>query len=136
SASSATVVLRREGMDQPWRMSWPLDARANGSRIESALRKLQDVRIRQFVSDDPKAELEPFGLAPTELEIGFANGSNSVGLIQFGHSVSNDFSTVDVRRAGQVGVFAVERDLLLSWCALLNDFRDPYLLGPLDPVDS
>ena len=127
-ASSATFVLQREGMDQPWRMSWPLDARANGSRIESALRKLQDVRIRQFVSDDPKAELEPFGLTPTELEIGFANGSNSVGLIQFGHSVSNDFSRVYARRAGQVGIFAVERDLLLSWCALLNDFRDPYLL--------
>lgn len=135
-ASSATFVLQREGTNQGWRMSWPLDARANASRIESALRKLQNLRIRQFVSDDPKADLEPFGLAPTELELGFSNGSNSVGLIQFGHSVSNDFSRVYARRAGQVGVFAVERDLLLSWCALLNDFRDPYLLGSLDPVDS
>lgn len=135
-ASSATFVLQREGMDQPWRMSWPLDARANASRINSALGKLQNLRIRQFVSDDSKVDLEPFGLAPTELEIGFANGSNSVDLIQFGHSVSNDFSRVYARRAGQVGVFAVERDLLLSWCALLNDFRDPYLLGPLDAVDS
>jgi hypothetical protein len=135
-ASSATFVLQREGIDQAWRMSWPLDARANASRIESALQKLQNLRIRQFVSDDPKADLEPFGLAPTELELGFANGSNSVGLIQFGHSVSNGFSKVYARRAGQVGVFAVERDLLLSWCALLNDFRDPYLLGPLEAVDS
>jgi hypothetical protein len=135
-ASSATFVLQREGTNQGWRMSWPLDARANTSRIESALRKLQNLRIRQFVSDDPKVDLEPFGLAPTELELGFSDGSNTVGLIQFGHSVSNDFSRVYARRVGQVGVFAVERDLLLSWCAQLNDFRDPYLLGSLERVDS
>ena len=134
--SSATFVLQRDGTNQPWRMTWPLDTRANSARIDSALRKLQQLKIRQFVSDDPKADLEPFGLAPTELELGFAEGSNTVGLIQFGHSVSNDFSRVYARRIGQVGIFSVERDLLLSWCALLNDFRDPYLVGPLEPVES
>jgi hypothetical protein len=53
-ASSATFVVQRDSTNRLWRMVWPLDARANRARIEESLSKLQDLRIRQFVSDDPK----------------------------------------------------------------------------------
>jgi hypothetical protein len=135
-ASSATFVLQRDATNQSWRMAWPLDARANSSRIDTGLQKLRDLRIRQFISDEPAVDLEPFGLAPAELELGFSNGTNASVLIQFGRSATNDLSRVYARRVGQTGVFAVDKDLLLSWCAFLNDFRDQHLVSSIGPVDS
>ncbi len=135
-ASSSTFVLQRDLSKGLWRMVWPLDARANGSRIEESLSKLQKLRIRQFVSDDLKPDLEPLGLSPPELELGFANGTNSLAVLQFGRSPTNDFSRVYARRAGQTGIFTVDKNLLLVWCAFLNDFRDPRLLSFTNPVDA
>jgi hypothetical protein len=135
-ASSATFVLQRDATNQSWRMAWPLDARANSSRIDTGLEKLRNLRIRQFISDEPASDLEPFGLAPAELELGFSNGTNGSVLIQFGRSATNDLSQVYARRVGQIGVFTVDKDLLLSWCAFLNDFRDQHMLSSIGAVDS
>ena len=135
-ASSSTFVLLRDPTNRLWRMVWPLDARANQSRIEEGLRKLQELRIRQFVSDDPKADMEGMGLAPAELELGFANGTNTLALLQFGRSPTNNTANLYAHRASQPGVFAVAKDLLLGWCAFLNDFRDPHLLSLPDSVEA
>jgi hypothetical protein len=133
-ASSSTFVLQRNLTNGLWRMVWPLDARANQARIAGALTNLQQVRIRQFVSDDPKIDPELFGLAPAELELGFFKGSNSPALLQFGRSATNDITQVYARRGGQAGTFTVDKDPLLAWCAFLNDFRDPHLLTLTDRV--
>jgi hypothetical protein len=135
-ASSTTFVLQRDATNRLWRMAWPLDARANNMLIDEALQKLRKIRIREFVSDDPKVDLEPLGLSPPELELGFARGANSPVLLHFGRSPSNDVNRVYARRAGEPGVFAVDKDLLLDWCALLNNFRDPHLLTATEPLDS
>lgn len=133
--SSSTFVLLRDPTNQLWRMSWPLDARANHPRIQESLQELQQLRIREFVSDDPKPDLEPFGMAPPELELGFSTGTNALALLQFGRCPTNDLTRVYARRSGQTGVFTVDKALLLAWCGFLNDFRDPRLLGPMTQVD-
>lgn len=135
-ASSSTFVLQREPTNRLWRMVWPLDARANHSRILEALQQLQQVRIRRFVSDDPQTDLEALGLAPAELELAFASRTNTLALLQFGRSPTNDFTKVFARRVGQTGVFTVDKAFLLEWCAFLNDFRDPYLLSATGPLES
>jgi len=135
-ASTSTLVLQRESTNGVWRMAWPLDARANHAWIEKGLRKLREIRIREFVSDDPKADLEPLGLSPAELDLGFARGTNGLVLLQFGRSPTNDPSRIYARRGGSAGVFTVDKELLLGWCALLNDFRDPHLLSSAEPLDS
>jgi uncharacterized protein DUF4340 len=135
-ASSSTFVLQRNSTNGLWRMVWPLDTRANQSRILGALTNLRQLRIRQFVSDDPKSDPEPFGLAPADLELGFSNGSNALALLQFGRSATNDVTEVYARRGGQPGTFAVEKDPLVAWCSFLNDFRDPHLLSLTDRVGS
>jgi hypothetical protein len=134
--SSSTFVLQRDVTNRVWRMVWPLDARANHPRIEESLEELQQLHIREFVSDDPKPELEPFGLTPPELELGFATGTNTLASLQFGRSPTNDLTRVYARRVGQTGVFAVDKALLLAWCAFLNDFRDPRLLDSTAQVDT
>ena len=135
-SSSATFVLQREPAGQLWRMVWPLEARANNSRIQAALQKLGDLRIRRFVSDDPKPDLESVGLDPAELQLGFANGTNALKLLQFGRSPTNDLTLILAREPGKTGIVTVDKQLLLDWCAALNDFRDPHLLSLTDAVDT
>ena len=72
--ASSSFVLQREGTNRLWRMAWPLlqAARADNARIEGSLQKLRDLRIERFLTDDPKTDLEPLGLAPAELELSLA----------------------------------------------------------------
>jgi hypothetical protein len=138
--NSATALVRlvfqRDPTNRLWRMVWPLQARADNLRIDDSLQKLQNLRVRQFVSDDPKAELEPLGLAPPDLELSVGQGTNTLALLQFGKSPTNDASQVYARRLGHNSIFTVSKDPLTSWRAAVNDFRDPHLLTLPEPVDS
>ena len=126
--------LRRQGTNKLWRMVYPLQARANNPQAEQSLQTLQSVRIRQFVSDDPKADLETFGLHPPELEVALGEGTNTVARLQFGKSPTNDTRLVYARRLGLNGIVTVRKDLLAPWYAQVNDFRDPFLVTWTTPV--
>ncbi|HLH53458.1 MAG TPA: DUF4340 domain-containing protein [Verrucomicrobiae bacterium] len=135
-ASSSAFVLQRDPTNRLWRMVWPLDARANNTRVEDALSKLRKLKVRKFVSDDPKLDFEPLDLAPAQLELGFSNGTNNLELLQFGRCPSNNVSAIFAHRAAQSGAITVDKDLLLPWCSILNDFRDPHLLELTSAVES
>ena len=120
--------LRRNAADKSWRMVYPLQARANNARIDESLQVLQSVRVRRFVTPDPKADAEAFGLQPPELEVALGQGLNTVARLQFGKSPTNDARLVYARRLGMDGIVAVPKDLLAPWYAPVNDFRDPFLL--------
>ena len=114
-----------------WRMVYPLQARANNAKTEESLQMLQSVRVRQFVPDDPRADLETFGLQPPELEVALGQGTNTIARLQFGKSPTNDTRLVYARRVGLNAIVAVPKDLLAPWYASVNDFRDP-VAGHLD----
>jgi hypothetical protein len=128
--------LRRDAANTPWRMVYPLQARANNTRTEESLQMLQSVRVHRFVSADPKADTETFGLQPPELELTFGQGTNTVARLQFGKSPTNDARLVYARRVGMNGVVAVPKDLLAPWYAQVNDFRDLFLLTWSAPVTA
>jgi hypothetical protein len=136
STALVRLVLQRDPTDRLWRMMWPLQARADNLRIQDSLQKLQNLRVRQFISDDPRAELEPLGLAPPELELAVGQGTNTLALLQFGRSPTNDPSRVYARRSGQYSIFTVDKEPLSCWRAAVNDFRDSHLLDLVEPVDS
>ena len=123
------IQLLRAPTNNPWRMVYPLPARADSVRIDNALQALQSLRVQQFVSDDFKADPETFGLQPPELELAFGLGTNTVALLQFGKSPTNDPRLVYARRLGQSAVVTVANDLLAPWRDKVNDFRDPYLVA-------
>ncbi len=126
--------IRREATNQPWHMIYPLPARANQAKAEESLQLLEGVRIRQFVTDDPKADLETFGLQPPELELALGQGTNTGIRLQFGKSPTNDTRLVYARRLGLNAIVAVSKDLLAPWYASVNDFRDPLLATWTAPV--
>ena len=126
--------LRREATNKLWRMVYPLQARANNAKVEESLQLLQGVRILRFVTDDPKADLEPFGLQPPELELALGQGTNPAVRLQFGRSPTNDTRLAYARGPGLNSVVAVPKDLLAPWYAPVNDFRDPMLAVVTAPV--
>jgi len=126
--------VQRDSTNSPWRMARPFLARADGAKIEQALEKLQNLRVTQFVSDDPKADLEALNLQPAELELAFSQGSNNVALLQFGKT--NNAGQVYVRRGGQNTIVTAANELVEPWRAPANDFRDLHLLVVTQPVDA
>ena len=123
------VGLARAATNSPWRMVYPLPARADNVKLDNALETLQSLRIQQFVPDDARPDLDAFGLQPPEMELAFGLGANTVALLQFGRSPTNDPRLVYARRLGQNTVVCVANDLLAPWRDKVNDFRDPYLVA-------
>ena len=133
---SKAFVLQRDLTNRLWRLVWPPSlARADNARIEDSLQRLQALGIHQFISDDPKADLESFGLATPELELSLGQGTNAFVRLQFGASPTNQPGQVYAHRVGQNTIFTVSRNLLDPWRgASANDFRDPHLLVLTEPV--
>jgi len=137
NAAAFVTILQRDTNSHLWRMAWPLRARADSARIEESLQQLQNLRIRQFVTDDPKADLDAFGFAPPELELTLSEGTNNAISLQFGKTLTNDTNQVYARRPGQSSIFTVAKDLIASWRASSKDnFRDPVLFRLGDAVDG
>jgi hypothetical protein len=138
NARSFSFVAQRDGPDQLWRLVWPFTkgARADNRRLEDCLQKLATVRISGFISDDPKASLETFGLAPAQLELGLGHDATNFVFLQFGQSPTNDPAVIYARRDGQHTIFTVPKELLAPWQReVINDFRDPHLLTVTRPVE-
>jgi hypothetical protein len=129
-------VLQNCASNHLWRMVWPFEARADTAKVEASLQDLENLRIQQFVSDDPKADLEAFGLQPAGLELALGQGTNTVALLQFGKSPTNDARQVYARRLGRSTIVTVPSDLLAPWRGPRDDFRDPHLVRLTNEVQT
>ncbi|HNQ72067.1 MAG TPA: DUF4340 domain-containing protein [Verrucomicrobiota bacterium] len=134
SNAAAVVALAQGGTNQPWRLTFPIPARADNERLLAALQQLNATRVRQFVTDQPSADPESFGFLTPELTLTFARDTNVLTTLQFGKSPTNDSTLIYVRRAGQPTICTVERQALQPWLISLNEFRDPHLLSTLPAV--
>ena len=125
------LVVQREP-NQLWRITAPPPAkRADTPQLNHIIAQMQHWPVQQFISDDPKADLEPFGLQPPEAELAFGSGTNDLLVLHFGKSPTNDASLVYARRGSHTNIVLVPR----TW---LEKFRVPYwdlcehrLLDPL-----
>jgi hypothetical protein len=128
--------LQRDAASKPWRMTRPMQARADNPKVDELLYRLETLRVNQFVTDEPRADLETYGLQPPQWELNLDNGTNSVASLQFGKSPTNDESRIYARRGGQPSVVLVPRDAVEPWNADHEKFRDPRLASlTRDPLD-
>jgi hypothetical protein len=128
--NAANVIeFQREATNNLWRLTRPLQVRADNVRIAEALQKLQMLHVTQFISDDPRADLESFGLQPAALELAFANGTNHVARLLFGKSPTNDASQLFARRDGLASVVIVGGEPLGPWRSPPDFFRDRRLVS-------
>jgi hypothetical protein len=128
------IELHRDATNHLWRMTRPLQARADNDRITDALQQLRSASAVRFVTDDPKADLSTFGLQPADLDLWFGCGTNFSAAIHAGKSTTNDASQIFAKREGWDAVFTTAKDTLAPWHGAVNDFRDPRLLELTAPV--
>ena len=122
--------LQRDVANKSWRMTQPIKARADNTRIEEILRRLNDARVEQFVSDTARADLESLGLQPPELALGFAQGTNELLSLQFVKSPTNDPSRVFAKVASQNSVVLVSGQMVAPWrVPTYNNFRERHLVS-------
>ncbi len=119
----------RDPASQLWRITSPPPAkRADSDRLNLLLQQLQQWPVTRFVTDDLKADLEPFGLAAPETELVLAHGTNALLSVQFGKSPTNAAAQVFARRLTHTNVVVVPR----QWLDLLRqpvwDFCDHRLV--------
>ena len=136
-SNTATLIeLQFHPGSRVWSLTRPMSARADNPRLTGMLQKLLNLRVGKFVTDNPKADAEAFGLQPPELEIAFSRGANAPMRVQFGKSPTNDSAVVYARRDDGPTIVTVAREALLPWRAPLNEFRDQRLVTLAQPVDQ
>ncbi len=120
--------LRLDATSGKWRiLTSDVAARADSSKVDQFLNTLGGLRVRQFVADGPKLDLEAVGLQNPEFQCALAQGTNITSLVQFGKSPTNEAKQVFARRAGENTVVLLDKDGLTPWPTSLN-FRDTHLL--------
>jgi len=120
---SRIMELVQNPTNQLWRLA-RLQARADGQMVEELLGQLWQMHIKDFVTDDPDAELTDYGLDAPTLEIILAEGSNTLATLQFGASTTNGTNMVYGRRGSSASIFTVSEEDLKPWRAPATDFRD------------
>jgi hypothetical protein len=103
-------------------------ARADISRLHELFFKIQNTHVTNFVTDDPKAELERFGFAPPELEVAAAQGTNDIAVVQFGKSSTNDAGLMYARRLSHSNIVLISTQLVSALRASFTDLRERRLL--------
>jgi hypothetical protein len=125
--------LERDPTNHLWFMTNPVTARADNGRINQLLNGLQRLRVRQFVSDDPKADLELYGLQTSpqtpDLDLSFWQGSNLTAQLQVGLSLSNQPGLAYGRRQDPSNVVVIDRAALKPWQGAHTNFLDYHFIS-------
>ena len=131
-----SFVLQRDPTNRLWGMTSPLTVRADSEKVNDAVQALQKLRVQDFVSDDPKSDLESFGLQPPALTLALSAGSNSVLVLDFGRELTNNPGFIYGHRRDQTAVVTLSTNALSQWYTSYDVFRDRHLLTLLGPIDS
>ncbi len=121
--------LERDPSSRLWRLTDPINSRADFGRVEYLVQQLISTRVSRFVSDDPKEDLEPYGLQSPVADLALALGSNTVFRVQFGKSPTNDPTRVYARRLSHTNVVLVPRELVELVGKPYTEFQDRTLLS-------
>ncbi|HNQ89944.1 MAG TPA: DUF4340 domain-containing protein [Verrucomicrobiota bacterium] len=114
----------RAPSNRVWQMARPLPIRADSGKIEYLIRQLELARVSQFVSDDPRVDLEAHGLQPPESELVFGRGTNDLLVLTLGRSPPQAPDQVYARTLAYSNVVLVAREAVAPWLASFREFCD------------
>ena len=126
---SGNKVLALFHTNNLWRMTMPLQARADNSRVEELLDKTARLQVAAFETDDPPADLDIFGLQTPDMDLSFALETNVLATLQVGRSPTNELAQVFARIQNQNSIFRVARETLDQWRGPHTNFVDRHLVN-------
>jgi len=128
------VLFQRKVTNQLWRIAQPApEKRGNTPLIEQLLVDLQQWPVQRFVTDDPKADLDPFGLQTPEAELVFSSGTNDTLIVQFGRSPTNQPELVYARNLATTNIMLVAAEPLAYMRAPVWNYSEHRLLDAFAP---
>ena len=132
-AAANELELWRNNTNHLWFMRHPLAARADTSKIDALLSRLQAVSVRVFTNDDPQADLIPYGLQTSdstpEMAFSFLDGTNIVAGLQLGRTLTNFTNFAFARRPNPGNVVVVGRDAFKPWQTSYTNFLDQHFIS-------
>jgi hypothetical protein len=133
SPGKGVIKLDRDPTNQIWLMSKPVAARADNAWVNALLKRLQGVMVQQFVSDDPKADLETYGLQTTpqtpDLDLSFLRGANVAAELQLGAGLTNQPGLVFARRNSPSNIVIIDKAALAPWQSPYTNFMDFHFIS-------
>lgn len=120
---------------QKYLLAKPIVARADPAKLDALLQKLMYAQAVRFITDNPRADLEAYGLQLPQAELLLGTNDSVQFALQFGNSPTNDPANVYVRRLATTNIVLAPRTVLE---ALQNsDVRDLHLVNfPPNAVDA
>lgn len=117
----------------PASASWSMDRPVKGTRVdlreaERLLLKIDDLRVQRFVSEDPKADLDQYGLMERSLELRFMKNTNLVLQVRFGRSGVPDSSQLFAISSLYSNIVSVAAPAVAALRVNPNDLRERTLL--------
>ena len=132
--SGPRQLTLQQSTNEIWHISQPQPAkRANQTRITKTLINLWNWNVVDFVSDDPKVDLQPYGLQSPEAELILSRGTNRLAAVQFGHSPTNQPGMVYARLLQHTNVVIIPKPWLTDLRAPVWDYSDHHLVDSFDP---
>ena len=121
----AGFVLELDPTNQLWRLT-RTSHRADQIQVRQLLDKIKAARAIEFVTDDPRADVEPFGLQAPEFEVTLAAG-DAAQKVQFGRSPTNDPTRVYARMVSHTNVVLAPKNLVDLLATPYAELRDRQL---------
>ncbi len=111
-----------------WRITQPLGARADASRVNEMIRQLAALRAVDFLSEDPAAAKE-YGLedATQQISVGLERG-DVPHVLMLGARLKMDDKKVAARVKGQNSIISIPATYAMGLAAPLAEFRDHTLV--------
>jgi hypothetical protein len=114
-------------MNRPW------PARADTDVINALLNQIQHLPVTEFVTDDPQADLEAYGLQASaqtpSLTLVFSNGAKLTAVLQIGASPTNHPELAYARRQDPSNIVLVSREPFRAWQTDNTNFLDQHLIS-------
>ena len=130
------LVLQQNSTNATWVVAQPAPAKlGDKERIEQVLVNLWNWQVVGFVSDDPKIDLEPFGLHSPVAELTLGQGTNRLATLQFGNSPTNQPGYVYARILNHTNVVIVPKPGLDDLRSDPWAFCDHRLATPIAPSE-
>jgi len=127
-------MILQQTTNTTWQVSSPAPTkRGDNTRIKQMLVKLWNWNVIDFVTDDPKTDLQRFGLQSPRAELILNRGTNRLAAIQFGNSPTNQPSLVYARCLTHTNVVIISKPWLEELRAPVWDFCDHHLVDAFDP---